>query len=229
MSKLLLSYTEQKNEYEVMLLYLLLVGGNVKKIKDLQTVTDSRSFGTEITKIVALTSEYVNVPMIEQEISEIRNINICSLQTYEYFSKSDTVYAYTPAIADKPLLINDMDILSNVMVITDDVVISSNEANSIMDSDNLGFDFFKQYVVKSEVTVGQWHIKWDNETFSVSYITEDKNKNLLEDVVYYAVNFSKAYSYRLVLFIISKAAQVIDEWDNDNFKATIYTKQKGDD
>jgi hypothetical protein len=172
---------------------------------------------------------------IERELDIIRNPIICSKDSFELYSQAKEVYVYSPEAdlneeedAEQPsdnnegkeLYINDLGILSNLMVISDDLVIADKRANPF-DSDQCvyGFEDFKKYVLTDSLTVGNWDINYKDKVFTVSYQGK---------IIYSAVEIDKTSTYKMVIYIIKKVrndAEVLP----DRFIVTKYVKVVGDE
>ena len=121
-----------------------------------------------------------------------------------------------------PLVINDMGVISKIMVITETYVVSSNYAKSFTDSKNNGFMFFHNYVIHSEVRIDKWRLTYKNKTFNVYYTSKNNNGVSTEELLYSAIEIDKTSTYKIVIYIIEKAAKLIDEWTADNFIVETY-------
>ena len=81
--------------------------------------------------------------------------------------------------------------------------------------------FFYEYVLKEECVVGKWRLQYKNKVFSVYYISLNNDKEE-EVLLYSAIEIDKTSTYKIVIYIISKASIVIDEWLPDNFSVQSY-------
>lgn len=216
-------YRKTSDSTKILLMYLLLNGYDIKNVEWAEEIEESRMFGLTIKKIYGITRDYVDVSRIEREIEEIKNPIVCSPLSYEYYSDAQNIYSFSPALPDVPLWINDMDIISSVMIITEDRVVSSSYAYPIEDDrcKNKGFMFFYEYVLKEECVVGKWRLQYKNKVFSVYYISLNNDKEE-EVLLYSAIEIDKTSTYKIVIYIISKASIVIDEWLPDNFSVQSY-------
>lgn len=213
-------YKKQQNNTKVLLMYLLLNNYDISKVKQIEENEEDKMFGLKIKKVYGITEEYVDVRKIEEEIEKIQNPIICSLSSYEYYSNSAVIHTYT-ATNDMPLVVNDMGVISKIMVITESYVVSSNYAKSFTDSKNNGFMFFYNYVIHSEVRIDKWRLVYKDKTFNV-YYTSQNNGVSIEELLYSAIEIDKTSTYKMVIYIIDKAAKFIDEWTADNFIVETY-------
>jgi len=215
-------YEKTSNETKVLLMYLILNGYSLAKVDRLEEVEENRLFGLTVKKLYGLTNEYVDVGRIEREIEAIQSPIVCSKQTYEYYCDEPNIYAYEKQIAEAPLWINDMGIISKVMVISDDIIISSNKAKPATDANQLGFMYFYDYVTKEKCEIGKWKIIYDNKVFSVYYLSTNGDKTTKE-LLFSAIEIDKTSTYKLVLYIIIKASSSVEEWLSDNYVEQSYT------
>ena len=213
-------YIKSNSNTKVLLMYLLLNNYDISKIKQLEETEEDRLFGLKIKKIYGVTEEYVDVRKIGEEIEKIQNPIICSPLSYEYYSNSMVIHTYTSRDG-KPMVINDMDIISKIMVITDQCIVSSNIAKPLKDTENFGFMFFYDYVMRSEVRIGKWHLIYENKVFSIYYLSENDG-DTDEELMYSAIEIDKTSTYKMVIYIIGKVSKFIDNWSADNFKKETY-------
>lgn len=226
-------YRKRSNTTKVLMIYLLLGGFDIKKVKRMEEVKESRMFGLTIHKIYGITEDYVNTAAIVNEIESIVSPIICSPQSFEYYSDSPVIHFFTPEDKDKPLYINDLGVLSKIMIITERCVVSSNMALPTLELENgdRGFMFFYDYILKGECTIGgKWHITYHNKVFNIFYLSKDSkdaNAPLNEILLYSAVEMDKASTYKWVIYIIKKSAPLIAEWQPDNFSEDTYELDNG--
>lgn len=214
-------YVKSNNDTKVLLMYLLLNNYEMKKVKQIEEIEEDRMFGLKIKKIYGITEEFVDVRKIEQEINEIQTPIVCSMLSYEYYANSAVIHTYT-APNKMPLVINDMGVISKIMVISEQCIVSSNSAKSFTDSKNNGFMFFYDYVMKSEVSIGKWRMTYKDKVFNIYYQSES-NGVLNTDLLYSAIEIDKTSTYKIVIYIINKLSKSIDvEWLPDNFKKETY-------
>lgn len=214
-------YRKSSSDTKVLLLYLLLNKYEINQIRQLEETEEDRMFGLKIRKIYGVTKEYIDVRKIEEEIESIQNPIICSPQSYEYYSTSDTIHMYTPEENGR-LVINDMDVISKIMVITEQCIVSSNIAKKIGDIKNYGFMFFYDYVIKSETKIGKWRMVYNEKVFSIFYSSKTENGSENEELLYSAIEIDKTSTYKMVIYIIGKSAGDIKGWTADNFLCETY-------
>lgn len=214
-------YKKTEDESNVMLMYLLLNGFDMSQVESVSQSEESLMFGLKLRRIYGKTKEFVDARKIEREVETINNPIICSPSSYEYYADSPKLYYHTALIEDQPLLINDMSIISKTMCITENFIISSNEAKPLEETDECGFTYFREYVLKDDVRVGKWHITYKNKVFDVNYCSE-VNGVEVEETLYTAIEVDKTATYKLVIYIIKKTSQTIESWEGDNFKTQAY-------
>ena len=214
-------YVKTEDRSSVQLMYLILNGFDLSQVETIHTTEEDKSFGIKIRKVYGNTKEYVDVKKIEREIENTQYPTICSPVSFELYSKNPRIYLHQPMIEDKPLVINDMGVISRFMIITEDRVISSNEAKPISDTADCGFTFFMQYVLKGDVIVGKWHITYINNVFNISYLSE-KDGEIIEESLYTAIEMGKTTTFKMVIYIIRKVASTLDDWAGDNFETQSY-------
>ncbi len=213
-------YIKSNNNTKVLLMYLLLNNYDISKVQQLEETEEDRLFGLKIKKIYGVTEEFVDVRKIEEEIEKIRNPIICSPLSYEYYANSQVIHTYTSRDG-KPMVINDMDVISKIMVITDQCIVSSNMAKPLRDTENFGFMFFYEYVMKSETRIGKWHLIYKDKVFSIFYLSENDGSTS-EELMYSAIEIDKTSTYKMVIYIIGKVSRFIDNWTADNFTEETY-------
>lgn len=221
MKLLFTKYRKSDSDTKVLLIYLLLNKYEINQIRQLEETEEDRMFGLRIKKIYGVTKEYVDVRKIEEEIESIQNPIICSPQSYEYYATSNIIHMYTPEENGK-LVINDMDVISKIMVITEQCIVSSNIAKKIGDIKNYGFMFFYDYVIKSETKIGKWRMVYNDKVFSIFYRSEIEKCRENEELLYSAIEIDKTSTYKMVIYIIGKAAGDITGWTADNFLCETY-------
>lgn len=214
-----------------------------------EVAEEEYKFGLKVKKLYGIIDYVIDRQGIERELDIIRNPIICSKDSFELYSQAKEVYVYSPEAdlneeeeaeqpadngedeeravkpvlsskAKKELYINDLGILSNLMVISDDLVIADKKANPF-DSDQCvyGFEDFKEYVLTDSLTVGNWDINYKDKVFTVSYQGK---------IIYSAVEIDKTSTYKMVIYIIKKVrndAEVLP----DRFIVTKYVKVVGDE
>ena len=248
-------YKKADGKSRILLLYLILNNYDLDKVEKVVEVVQPENFGLEFRRIYGETTEYVDVKAIDAELAKIRVPIICSPQSYEINSTAEIIHAYRPKIPERPLYINDMGVISPMMIITEDCIVSSNIAASVENSKEKGFMYFVDYVLKGECKVGNWVIEYKDkerkssdtehtreasrgstserselgEAFlrdyrnelSIFYCTE-RDGEVHKELLYQAIELDQTSSFKLVLYIISKAASGMDEFPPDNFTEETY-------
>jgi hypothetical protein len=217
-------YEKVEKTIKVLFIYLLLNDcAGEKDIDHLEEEEETLMFGIKLKKVYGYSTRYVDVNKIVSEIASIQTPIVCSPMSYEYFSESPNIYVYTPKKTDEGerFLINDMDIISNVMVITENQIISSNKVSLFIDSDRAvsGFENFKDYVLRGETKVGDWNIRYSlaDRLFEVFYGP---------DLLYSAVELDKTSTYKLVIYIIRKVKRDADNVLADCFECAEYVRKE---
>lgn len=218
-------YRRQDNKESILLLYLILNKYDISKVEYAVETVQNKMFGVELRKIYGVTSEFVDIQKIENELAEIHVPVICSMQSYELNSNADIIYTYVPKEPNKPLYINDMDIISPFMVITEQCIVSSNLAKSVEDTKNFGFMFFVDYVLNGKCIVGNWEITYVNKEFSVYYSSKAKGEEVHKELLYKALELDQTSTFKLVLYIVKKVAQEIDNITSDNYTEETWKRE----
>lgn len=216
-SEMFSKYKKEDGKARVLMLYLILNNYNLDMIEEAIEVVQSKPFGLEFRKIYGETTEFVDIRRIEAELANICVPIICSPQSYEIYSTAETIHTYRARVTEKPLCINDMGIVSPLMVITEDCVVSNNMATTVENAKAKGFMYFVDYVLKGECTIGAWNITYKNKEFDVYYTSQRNGENIKESM-YHAVELDKTSTFKLVLYIIMKAAEDEEEFPPDNFE-----------
>lgn len=209
-------YKKDDGKYRVLLLYLLLNNYDLEKIENVVELEQVEEFGLKFTKIYGDTTEYVDISKIDKDLAAIKTPIICSPQSYEIYSTDKTIQVYKPKIEEKPLYINDMGIISQYMVIDENYVVSNNLAAKVESSDEKGFMFFVDYILKGVCTVGNWEISYQEKEFNIYYLARKDNR-VYKQLLYNAIELDLTSSFKLVLYIIRKAVEDMDEFPPDNF------------
>lgn len=218
-------YKKTENETKMLLMYLILNNYDLSKIQKIEEVVIEQMFGLELRKIYGVTSEYVDVQKIYKELANIRIPVVCSSQSFEMYSNEEVIYEYIPKEQEKSLYINDMGIISPLMIITENYIVSSNLAVPLEDADNKGFMYFVDYVLKGKCEIGAWEITYKSNKnnkcneFCVYYSSE-KNGEIIKERLYNALELDQTSTYKITLYIIGKAVRNIDEFLPDNFEKT---------
>ncbi len=213
-------YKKSDDKARVLLLYLILNNYDLSRIEDVIEVVQERMFGVEFHKIFGITNEFVDIKRIEEELAEIHTPVICSPQSYEIYSTAETIHIYHAREEDKPLFINDMGVISPLMVINENCIVSSKLAASVESSDECGFMYFVDYVLKGEIEIGDWHIIFKDKEFSIYYAMKgfkDDKEEVHNELLYHAIELDQTSTFKLVLYIIKKVMEEICEFPPDNF------------
>jgi len=209
-------YEKQSSESRVLMMWLLLNNCNLERVRLLEEAEESRSFGLKIKKVYGLTEDHIDTDKISKELARIQCPTICSVDSYEYHADSPYIYVYKRRDDNLPLVINDMGVVSKTMVIGDDLVISDNFADDFMSRDCIsGFPYFKEYALRNEFKLGKWTVSFLNNIFTVQYEKE---------VLYNAIEIDKTSTYKIVIYLIQKAA-VNEEVESDNFICEKYRRK----
>lgn len=218
-------YKRTETDTKVLLFYLILNNYDLSKIQKFEEVEETESFGMKLTKIYGVTSEFVDISEIEQELNDILCPLICSPFSFEYYSKAQKIYKMTRKNLESPLYINDMNVISKHMIITEDMVVSANPAKQADETD-CGFMYFYDYVLKDEMTIGKWTVRYSDKVFEVLYHNTDENGEIIPELLYRAVEMDKTTTYKLVIYIIKKAINSVETFKSDNFVIEQYEAVK---
>lgn len=205
-------YRKSENKSRILLLYLVINGYDLSKIERVIKVDQSKDFGLHFQRLFGETTEYVDVNAIYEDLAKIQVPIVCSLMSYEVYSNDKYIQVYSSKVKGKPLYINDMGIISKYMVIDKDFVISSKIASPVETADTKGFMYFVDYVLNDKCEVGDWKIIYKNKEFDIYYI-----ENGEELLLYHAIEFDKTSSFKLVLYVIEKAVEKMEEIKPDNY------------
>lgn len=209
-------YRKADGRSRILLLYLILNNYDLDKVEKVVEVVQPENFGLEFHRIYGETTEYVDVKGIEEELDKIHAPIICSPQSYEINSTAEIIHTYRARVPEKPLYINDMGIISTLMIITEDCIVSSNIASPVENSQEKGFMYFVDYVLHGKCKVGDWVIEYKDKELCIYYCT-DKDGEMHKELLYQAIELDQTSSFKLVLYIIRKAAGSMDEFPPDNF------------
>ena len=216
-------YKKVDDKTRVQLLYLILNNYDLSKIEKVTEVVEKKMLGIKYRKFFGVTNEFVDIRKIENELAEIQIPMICSPQSFDIYSTAKNIHTYRAKEPSKPLYINDMGVISPLMIITDMCIVSSNLARPVEMSECRGFMFFVDYVLKGECTIGNWTISYKDKEFNIYYTSEnegEKNRELL----YQAFGLDQSSTFRLVLYIINKVANTLDEYPPDNYEMEVWEK-----
>lgn len=219
-------YRRQDNKERILLLYLILNKYDLDKVECAVETVQNKMFGVELRKIYGVTSEFVDVQRIEAELAEIHTPVICSMQSYELYSNTEVIHTYMPKEFNKPLYINDMGVISQLMVITEQCVVSSNLAEPVESAKDIGFMYFVDYVLHGECKIGAWEISYKDKEFSVFYTSKGSDEQMHKELLYRALELDQTSTFKLVLYIIKKAAESIEEVLPDNFTEETWKLEK---
>jgi len=218
-------YKKADGATRVLLMYLILNNYDLDKIEAVEEITQEFMFGIKLKKIYGVTSEFVDTAKIDKELASIQIPVVCSFQSFEMYTNEETIYLYTPKQKDKPLYINDMGVISPLMVIDNNYVISSNQGLPVELSENKGFMYFVDYVLKGHMQIGSWEAEYRDKEFYIYYISE-KNGKPRKECLYHAQELDRTSTYKLVLYIIRKVIPFMEEYPPDNFEKTIWELEK---
>lgn len=227
MIKLKNSYQPSTETTKVMLIYLLLNGGDFTKVESTTQVHQKMDDGSSLRKFVSETREFFDVRKIEEEIKNHVVPVLHNEESFQYANTAPIIYDYRAQHGEHPMLINDMDVITRNMYISDDQIISENLAKPLMDCNNRGFMFFCDYVLNNRCEVGKWIITYENETLTICYDSFTRGEDAETATVYpifEAEKVTKKDTFPLVIYTIIKASLTVDEWSPDNFNVVKYVK-----
>lgn len=210
-------YKKMENETKVLLMYLILNNYDLSKIETVEETVQEQMFGLELRKIYGITSEYVDIQKIDTELANIHIPVVCSPQSYEMYSNEEVIHTYRAKEQEKPLYINDMGVISPLMVITKSCIVSSSLASPLESTDNKGFMYFADYVLYGECTIGAWNMTYKDKEFCI-YYSSKKEEEIRKERLYYAMELDQTSTFKLVLYIIGKVVRHMDEFLPDNFE-----------
>lgn len=209
-------YKKSDDKLRVQLIYLILNGYDLSKVEVVTETVEKKLFGTEYRKIYGVTNEFVDVQKIEEELARIQIPMVCSPQSFDIYSTSKVIHSYRAKEPSKPLYINDMGVISSLMIISEQCIVSSNLAETVENAEAKGFMHFVDYVLHGKCEVGNWKISYKDKEFCIYYTSENGKKKNTE-LLYQAIELDQTATYRLVLYIIQKVTEMIDEFPPDNF------------
>ena len=205
-----------------MALFLILKKASLNKVINERYITKEHNGSVKTKALYYETYDEFDITAVEDGIRKTIPPRVYSdKNSYEYAMKNAylhkkdiSIYCYVPEIPDKPLFINDMGVLSNIMLITNNAVLSDKKAALIADTDDIGFEKFHEFVATNKTIIGSLCFSQNGNVFTVSLINEDtgKSKMLFES---YEADISE--SYRLVLFVIQHCYMDRDTYSADNF------------
>ena len=212
---------------KVMLIYLLLNGGDFTKVESMTQVHQKLDDGSFLRMFVSETREFFDVRKIEEEIKTHVVPVLHNEESFQYANTALVIYDYRAQHEEHPILINDMDVISRNMYISNDQIISENLAKPLMDCRNRGFKFFCDYVLRNRCKIGKWTIIYEDETLTICYDSFTRGKDAETATVYpifEAERVTKKDTFPLVIYTIIKASLTVDEWSPDNFNVIKYVK-----
>lgn len=225
-SNYLTRYEVVDDKFKVLLIYLYLNNYDKELIEKVIITNDEQRSGRKLQRRIGVTSEFVDIGRIEEELKRIQVPIIYSFQSFDMYSTAETIYSYTAKESSAPLYINDMGAISPSMVISKDCIISSNIIAPLENAEHRGFMYFVDYVLNGECEIGQWRITYKDKNFNV-YYTDDFEGKPRTELLYEGFELDQTATYKLVIYIIMKAADELDEYTSDNFLMKTL-KLKGD-
>ncbi len=211
-------YKKTDGKVRVQILFLLLNGYDYSKVEEVAEKVYPNPSGAKYKKFFGVTDEFVDTQKIEEELKAVRVPRVCSPQSFDIYSTHQSIYSYRAAEKTKPLYINDMNVISPLMIITKDCIVTSSRADSIENAENKGFMYFVEYVLNKRFEIGKWKVAYDNNHFTVHYCSTDGNGNSHDELLYEATELDQTTTFQLVLYIIQKVAANFDEFPPDNFE-----------
>lgn len=213
---LLTRYQVIDDKARVLLIYLYLNNYDKNKIEKVIITNDEQQNGRKLQRRIGVTSEYVDVGRIEEELKSIQVPIIYSFQSFDMYSTAETIYCYSAKDKEIPLYINDLSLISSSMVISKDCIISNNIAAPLENTERKGFMYFVNYVLNGECEIGKWKITFKNKKFSIYYTDEFEGKQRTE-MFYEGFELDQTATFKLVIYIIMKTADYLDEFTSDNY------------
>lgn len=226
MSELMFTkYKKSDDRTHVLLLYLILNGYDLSKVEVMNEVAEKKLFGVEYRRVFGATTEFVNIPKIEGDLAQIKVPVVCSPLSYETYSTAEKIYSYKAKEKEKPLYINDMGIISPYMIITEERIVSSNLAANVESADKKGFMYFVEYVLKNRFSIGDWEVEYKENEFTICFTTV-KNGEKRKELLYRALELDQTSTFRLVLYLIDKVVETMEEFPPDNFTQETYVLER---
>jgi len=218
-----------KEVNRVLLLDILLNGHSLEEIEKVEEVTEHYPFAginRKVVRVYGLTREAIDVQEIYKERANIIAPTLCSLQTYEMCSTSDTAYWHKSRNESQPLTIHDLGVISRYMVITPEVVVSSKKAKTITEDCEYGFTSFMEYIINGSFKIGNWFVEYDNKNkkFSIYYTSTIGSANT--ELVYQSEEYNKDATFSLVLYLIKKVYADIIENEKEEFKSDCFIVER---
>lgn len=221
-------YEQKTARTKVLLMFLLLEPGNLLESGDVyfRDETADLQYGRTITKKYAFTDEYVDTAKIDRQLESLPTPVICSKDSFAHYAETQVLYKYIPEDPAQPLCINDIGVVSNVMLIDNDInlILSSNMAKSRsrLTAEEYGFPYFETYVRKNRVQLLEdtWDMTYEPEQSLFTVTHKDYG------TLYQAHEMDKTSTYRLVLYVIKKLAGNLPAYE-DNYKIIPLTRKRG--
>lgn len=215
-NSLLTRYEVVDDKAKVLLIYLYLNNYDKDLIEKVIITNDEQRSGRKLQRRIGVTTEFVDIGRIEEELKRIQVPIIYSFQSFDMYSTAETIYSYSAKDKETPLYINDLGAISPSMVISRDCIISSNIIAPLENAEHKGFMFFVDYVLNGECVIGNWKITYKERNFNV-YYTDTFEGEQRTELLYEGFELDQTATYKLVIYIIMKVAETLDEYTSDNF------------
>lgn len=215
-NSLLTRYEVVDDKAKVLLIYLYLNNYDKDLIEKVIITNDEQRSGRKLQRRIGVTTEFVDIGRIEEELKRIQVPIIYSFQSFDMYSTAETIYSYIAKDKETPLYINDLSAISPSMVISRDCIISSNIIAPLENAEHKGFMFFVDYVLNGECVIGNWKITYKERNFNV-YYTDTFEGEQRTELLYEGFELDQTATYKLVIYIIMKVAETLDEYTSDNF------------
>ena len=171
------------NNYKALL--LILKKASLNKVINERYITKEHNGSVKTKALYYETYDEFDISDIEGGIRKTIPPRVYSdKNSYEYAMKNAylrkkniPIYCHVPEIPDKPLFINDMGVLSSIMLITNNAVLSDKKAALIADTDDIGFEKFHEFVTTNKTIIGSLCFSQNGNVFTVSLINEDTGKS----------------------------------------------------
>ncbi len=131
-------------------------------------------------------------------------------------------FLYQPMREKGILKIDDLSILGRTTYIGENEVVSENEIkqDNYAPVDNCNFDYFKQFVLKNEVYLAEFHFLYKDAVFEIYYQSQEEGNNPNPELLLKIENVGKTYCYPYVLYFLKKIQADTNEKIIQSFKAT---------
>lgn len=201
-------YVPETQECKLPLMHLILHKYDLSKINLIEQVNEDSTCNMKVRKMYGITEEHVDFKKIYRELQNTINPIICdSKMCYECYAKDKEIYMYTPN-ERKIFNIEDMSIISPLMLIEENCIISSNEI--IRDEqlpEKIGFSYFKEYVINSYIEIENWTIEYtQDKNFNVTW----KDANGSDIMLLSTTELAKSETYQMVIYIINNLQDEIE-------------------